>query len=164
MIDSGCGIKKEDQGKLFQLFGFLETTKSINTKGIGLGLHISKKIVTEFGGSVDVKSSVGIGSEFSFTFMLEKCVREKTLSIRRIKNPEKNSYSKIIVSSDEESFKLRLSHSLSERVMSRKNSGPSKQTKLVPENRENQLINLTSLNIVEEEKEIEDQSIQNKIL
>lgn len=45
VIDTGTGIKKEDQDKLFKLFGFLDTTKEINTKGIGLGLHISKKIV-----------------------------------------------------------------------------------------------------------------------
>ena len=38
------GIKKEDMSKLFKLFGFLDTTKELNTKGIGLGLHISKKI------------------------------------------------------------------------------------------------------------------------
>jgi C4-dicarboxylate-specific signal transduction histidine kinase len=31
-------------GKLFKLFGFLDTTKELNTKGIGLGLHISKII------------------------------------------------------------------------------------------------------------------------
>jgi hypothetical protein len=28
--------------KLFKLFGFIDTTKELNTKGIGLGLHISK--------------------------------------------------------------------------------------------------------------------------
>ena len=44
MIDTGVGIKKEDMSKLFKLFGFLDTTKELNTKGIGLGLHISKKI------------------------------------------------------------------------------------------------------------------------
>lgn len=74
--DSGCGIKQEDQDKLFKLFGFLENTKEINTKGIGLGLHISKKIVLEFGGEVNVKSTVNVGSEFSFTFLLEECIQE----------------------------------------------------------------------------------------
>ena len=39
--DTGVGIKKEDQSKLFELFGFLYTTKELNTNGIGLGLHIS---------------------------------------------------------------------------------------------------------------------------
>ena len=40
--DTGVGIQDKDKDKLFQLFGFLETTKELNTKGIGLGLHISK--------------------------------------------------------------------------------------------------------------------------
>ena len=42
--DSGIGIKKEDQDKLFKLFGFLDTSKEMNTKGVGLGLHISQRI------------------------------------------------------------------------------------------------------------------------
>ena len=42
--DTGIGIKPEDQTKLFKLFGFLDTTKELNTKGIGLGLHICKLI------------------------------------------------------------------------------------------------------------------------
>jgi len=44
VIDTGIGIRSEDIDKLFKVFGFLDTTKEINTKGIGLGLHISKKI------------------------------------------------------------------------------------------------------------------------
>ena len=44
VIDTGTGIKKDDQDKLFKLFGFLDATKDQNTKGVGLGLHISQKI------------------------------------------------------------------------------------------------------------------------
>ena len=40
--DTGSGIKNEDKNKLFKLFGFLENTKDLNPKGIGLGLHISQ--------------------------------------------------------------------------------------------------------------------------
>lgn len=40
--DTGIGIKDEDQKKLFKLFGFIDSTKELNTSGIGLGLHISK--------------------------------------------------------------------------------------------------------------------------
>jgi len=52
--DNGVGIKEDDQAKLFQLFGFLEATKEINTKGVGLGLYICKRIVNIFGGDVGV--------------------------------------------------------------------------------------------------------------
>ena len=46
--DTGIGIKEEDIPKLFKLFGFLESSKQINKKGIGLGLHITKQIVNMF--------------------------------------------------------------------------------------------------------------------
>lgn len=44
--DSGIGIKKEDQSKLFKMFGSIKDSKrKFNTQGIGLGLVISKMIV-----------------------------------------------------------------------------------------------------------------------
>ena len=73
-MDTGVGIKPDDIGKLFKLFGFLENTKEINTKGIGLGLYICKKITTIFGGSMSVESIPRKGSTFSFTFVLENIV------------------------------------------------------------------------------------------
>ena len=43
--DTGKGIKKEDQTKLFKLFGYVEDASGLNTHGIGLGLVISQKII-----------------------------------------------------------------------------------------------------------------------
>jgi signal transduction histidine kinase len=43
--DNGVGISQSNQKKLFKLFGFLNDTKSMNKKGVGLGLAISKKII-----------------------------------------------------------------------------------------------------------------------
>ena len=40
--DTGIGIKEEDRQKLFDMFCRIETSLSINTSGIGLGLSISK--------------------------------------------------------------------------------------------------------------------------
>ena len=42
--DTGVGISKEDQGKLFKLLGFLENSEKMNKNGVGLGLVISKQI------------------------------------------------------------------------------------------------------------------------
>ena len=72
VIDTGIGIKQEDISKLFKLFGFLDTTKELNTKGIGLGLHISKMICNVFGGDIVVHSEWGKGTNFTFLFALEK--------------------------------------------------------------------------------------------
>lgn len=69
--DSGIGIKEEDQEKLFNLFGFLDSTKEINTGGIGLGLHISRMIVRQFGGEIICKSKFGEGASFIFLIALE---------------------------------------------------------------------------------------------
>ena len=53
------GISKENQEKLFKLFGFLNETEKQNTNGIGLGLMISNKLVREFGGEFTVNSDIG---------------------------------------------------------------------------------------------------------
>lgn len=54
--DTGTGIKIVDQDKLFKLFGFLDVTKELNTKGVGLGLHICKEITKTFGGDIFFQS------------------------------------------------------------------------------------------------------------
>ena len=42
--DTGIGISKENQSKLFQLFGFLSDSVQMNKQGVGLGLVIAKQI------------------------------------------------------------------------------------------------------------------------
>ena len=64
--DTGKGIKKEDQNKLFKLFGYVDDAQGLNTHGIGLGLVISQKIINQFDGQIFMKSEHGIGSEFTF--------------------------------------------------------------------------------------------------
>ena len=44
----------------------------MNTKGIGLGLVISDKIVSQFDGKILLKSEPKVGSTFTFTFKLEE--------------------------------------------------------------------------------------------
>ena len=43
--DTGVGIEEEDMPKLFKMNGFLNKTEEINTRGIGLGLHICRQLV-----------------------------------------------------------------------------------------------------------------------
>ncbi len=70
--DTGVGIKDEDKDKLFKLFGKLENTESatINPSGTGLGLNISNKLAKKLGPNtsqgIQVDSTYGIGSTFSF--------------------------------------------------------------------------------------------------
>ena len=64
VIDTGIGIKESEMDNLFKLFGFLESSKQLNSKGIGLGLFITKQIATLFNGQIICKSKVGKGSNF----------------------------------------------------------------------------------------------------
>ena len=68
VIDSGIGIKGEDQGKLFKLFGKLEQSdRNINKNGVGLGLAVSQSIVRMINdnkGEITLNSEYGKGSTF----------------------------------------------------------------------------------------------------
>eukprot|EP00356_Strombidium_inclinatum_P001294 CAMPEP_0170510702 /NCGR_PEP_ID=MMETSP0208-20121228/65908_1 /TAXON_ID=197538 /ORGANISM="Strombidium inclinatum, Strain S3" /LENGTH=88 /DNA_ID=CAMNT_0010794187 /DNA_START=1896 /DNA_END=2162 /DNA_ORIENTATION=+ len=68
--DTGIGISKEDQRKLFKLFGDVDS--SSNTHGIGLGLYMAKILVAQFGGEIDVTSNVNEGADFYYTISLEE--------------------------------------------------------------------------------------------
>ncbi len=72
VLDDGVGVSPKDQTKLFKLFGCLSTTKKINTRGVGLGLAISRMITEEFGGSVALTSRPGLGSAFHACLELRK--------------------------------------------------------------------------------------------
>ncbi len=65
--DSGVGIPKEFQEKIFQRFLHLEPSRSKLAGGNGLGLSISKSFVEMMGGRIWVESEVGKGSCFYFS-------------------------------------------------------------------------------------------------
>ncbi len=67
VIDTGIGIKKEDIGKLFVPFQQVDESLTKKHTGTGLGLYISRKILTLLGGDISVESKYGVGSEFTFT-------------------------------------------------------------------------------------------------
>ena len=66
--DSGIGISPEQQKLLFHSFQQAEAGTSRKFGGTGLGLAISKNIVEMMGGHFELKSAIGKGSSFSFTF------------------------------------------------------------------------------------------------
>lgn len=65
--DSGRGIKKEDQERLFDSFERLDEKKNRSIEGTGLGLAITKHISDAMGGKISVESKYGEGSCFSMS-------------------------------------------------------------------------------------------------
>lgn len=62
--DNGIGIEQIYQDKIFEPFNRLTT----QANGKGIGLHIVKSIVQNNGGSIEMDSEVGIGTEFKIYF------------------------------------------------------------------------------------------------
>jgi signal transduction histidine kinase len=67
VTDTGSGIPKESMSKLFQKFSKIDYSYAHHSSqpGTGLGLYISKQIATLHKGSIEVKSTVGVGSTFT---------------------------------------------------------------------------------------------------
>lgn len=65
--DSGYGITKQDEPKIFSKFFRAENIKTKVSDGTGLGLYIVKAFVEHAGGNVRFSSSEGVGTEFIIT-------------------------------------------------------------------------------------------------
>lgn len=68
--DNGPGIPEEDLPRLFERFYRVEKSRNRNEGGSGLGLAIAKHFVEAHGQTINVRSTLGIGS--TFTFGLDK--------------------------------------------------------------------------------------------
>ncbi|WP_341530377.1 ATP-binding protein [Nostoc sp. UHCC 0302] len=83
IIDTGMGIAKEDEPKVFEKFKQVGDTLTDKPKGTGLGLPICKEIVEHHGGRIWVESEFGRGSNFSFTLpnLIEPQPGSKTVDV-----------------------------------------------------------------------------------
>jgi signal transduction histidine kinase/DNA-binding response OmpR family regulator len=81
--DSGIGIKKENLNLIFKNFEQINDPNSMKNRGSGLGLYITKRIIEEMKGTVEVKSEYGEGTTFIVTL--------KNIEIDQSLNSSKNS-------------------------------------------------------------------------
>jgi len=73
VTDTGIGIPKEKQRKIFEAFSQADTTTTREFGGTGLGLTISSKLVNLLGSHLELESEVGKGSRFFFTIKIDEC-------------------------------------------------------------------------------------------
>ncbi|TGN19669.1 ATP-binding protein [Leptospira idonii] len=109
--DSGIGISRDNQLKLFQAFSQADASTTKKYGGTGLGLVISEKILNQMGSSLDLESEVGKGSRFSFNLFLfaasayEKLgghagTAAKDLSEKKNQNDDASLRSKVLIVED----------------------------------------------------------------
>lgn len=71
IIDSGDGIEPRMISKLLEPYQQADSSIARQYGGTGLGLNIASRIVQLMGGSLQIESTLGIGSKFSFTLVFE---------------------------------------------------------------------------------------------
>lgn len=72
IIDTGIGIPKESQERIFERFYRVDKSRSKSTGGTGLGLAIVKHIISKLHAKINVESEVGKGTEITVLFWKEE--------------------------------------------------------------------------------------------
>ncbi|MUH37005.1 hybrid sensor histidine kinase/response regulator [Zobellia amurskyensis] len=79
--DNGSGMSKEFENKIFDRFYQIQTTNTSHFIGSGIGLSFSKKIVELHHGTIEVKSQLNKGTEFTIEFPLSAKYQPSTIDI-----------------------------------------------------------------------------------
>ena len=72
VTDTGLGVPKAEQHKLFAKFYRAGNARKMRPDGTGLGLFMAKKVIVAQGGAIIFKSTEGKGSTFGFSFPRSK--------------------------------------------------------------------------------------------
>lgn len=103
--DTGIGMSEEFQEKLWDAFAREETEEVQNITGTGLGMAITKRIIDIMGGTIELQSQLGSGSEFHITLDLKKGSMEENAKL-----PEWN----MLVLDDDETLCMSAAENLNE--------------------------------------------------
>lgn len=80
--DTGIGIARADQDRIFDRFWRAEKSRSRSTGGAGIGLAIVRELVLAHEGTVQVISAVGVGSRFTVSFPAQRPAPPRRTIIR----------------------------------------------------------------------------------
>ena len=87
--DTGIGIPTDKFDRIFESFEQAEGSTAREYGGTGLGLAVTKQLVELHGGKINVKSQLGVGSQFTFTLPASTIKAESTPQINASKyNPD----------------------------------------------------------------------------
>ncbi len=80
VIDTGIGIKKESQNRIFESFNQADLSTTRRFGGTGLGLAISKRLTSLMGGTLKMDGEYGKGSTFQFTLPFVRDIELRHIS------------------------------------------------------------------------------------
>ncbi|AUP81354.1 PAS domain-containing hybrid sensor histidine kinase/response regulator [Flavivirga eckloniae] len=102
--DSGIGVTKKDQTKIFKSFSQVDPSTTRKYGGTGLGLAISQLLVTQMGGELSLESSIKEGSTFFFTakFHVSKATKKNNMFLGKEQLRKKH----IVIVDDNETNRL----------------------------------------------------------
>ncbi len=110
--DTGIGIKPEDQQKIFSSFTQVDSSSTRQHGGTGLGLAISKKLIDMLDGSLELESTYGEGSIFTFKVPFKLSDKASERSIKKLNYDLKLNSKKILIVDDNKNNLLILEKNL----------------------------------------------------
>ena len=110
--DTGIGIKPEDQRKIFSSFTQVDSSSTRQHGGTGLGLAISKKLIDMLDGTIELESTFGEGSTFTFKVPFKLSDKASERSIKKLNYDLKLNSKKILIVDDNKNNLLILEKNL----------------------------------------------------
>jgi PAS domain S-box-containing protein len=103
IIDTGIGIKEENQASILKAFTQVDMTNTRKYGGTGLGLSIVQKLLKKMNSTIEVDSAYGKGSTFSFDLTLPVSIgsKEKETTLHQINTEKSNlNHTNILIVED----------------------------------------------------------------